>query len=181
MKKFSAPIQPDTFLSPKKRGDCGEDAVVRYLKRRGYRILARNYRVRGGEIDIIAATFRYIVFVEVKTRDKYTDCERFGHPADALTEEKKAHLLHAARRYLAEHYTTKKPRFDLAEVFLTVLPSSRRRQEEKRPEADRSRVPNDAADRSDRTPPEKSERAQKDKTMFSVRTKTEILYRKEAF
>lgn len=109
----------DAF-SAKERGDIGERAVCRYLRRRGFRILSRNYRVRGGEIDIIASRFRYIVFVEVKTRSAATDKERFGRPADAVDEAKKAHLQRAARRYLAEaSHPRKKPRFDLAEVYLT--------------------------------------------------------------
>ena len=50
------------------RGAVGEDFTVSRLKARGYQILARNYHTCYGEIDIIAATARYIVFVEVKTR-----------------------------------------------------------------------------------------------------------------
>ena len=100
------------------RGNVGEDAVVRYLRLRGYRILARNYTVKGGEIDIIASRFRYIVFIEVKTRSAATDTEKYGHPADAVTAEKKQHLRYAASRYLSLHPTKKKPRFDIAEVYL---------------------------------------------------------------
>lgn len=105
--------------SAKTRGKLGEDAVCRHLRRRGYRIIARNFTVKGGEIDIIAARFRYIVFVEVKTRNALTDTEKYGRPADAVTEEKKQHLRYAASRYLATHSTSKKPRFDIAEVYLT--------------------------------------------------------------
>ncbi len=107
-------------FSAKERGDIGERAVCRYLSRRGFRILSRNFRVRGGEIDIIASRFRYIVFVEVKTRSADTDKERFGRPADAVDAAKIAHLKRAAHRYLAETaLPRKKPRFDLAEVYLT--------------------------------------------------------------
>lgn len=102
----------------RRRGNRGEGAVCRYLRRRGYRILERNFTIKGGEIDIIAGRFRYIVFVEVKTRSKATDTEKYGHPADAVTEEKKTHLRRAASRYLALHPSKKKPRFDVAEVFI---------------------------------------------------------------
>lgn len=108
----------NTRTSARARGNIGESAVCRYLKRRGYRILQRNFTVKGGEIDIIAAHFRYIVFVEVKTRSAKTDTDRFGHPADAVNAEKIAHLRYAATRYLAAHPTGKKPRFDVAEVYL---------------------------------------------------------------
>ena len=49
-------------------GAAGEKAAAKYLRRRGYRIVARNYRCRGGEIDLIALDADTIVFVEVKTR-----------------------------------------------------------------------------------------------------------------
>ena len=102
----------------RRRGKRGENAVCRYLFCRGYRILERNFTVKGGEIDIIATRFRYIVFVEVKTRSAATDTEKYGHAADAVTEEKKTHLRHAASRYIALHPSKKKPRFDVAEVYL---------------------------------------------------------------
>lgn len=100
-------------------GDAGEDAVARYLKRRGYRILARNYTVKSKEIDIIARRFSYIAFIEVKTRKKETDTEKYGHAQDAVNEKKRAHLRYAASRYLASHPTRLKPRFDIAEVYYT--------------------------------------------------------------
>lgn len=53
-------------------GRRGETAVCSYLMERGYKILTRNYRIRGGEIDIIAQKEEILAFVEVKTR-KITD------------------------------------------------------------------------------------------------------------
>ena len=50
------------------KGAWGEECAAAYLRRRGYRILARNYSCRFGEIDIIAADRHYVVFVEVKLR-----------------------------------------------------------------------------------------------------------------
>ena len=56
------------------KGAWGEDCAAAYLRRHGYRILARNYSCRFGEIDIIAADRHYVVFVEVKLRAS----DRFG-------------------------------------------------------------------------------------------------------
>ena len=52
----------------KATGRWGEEQAARYLKRKGYRVLCRNYTCRFGEIDIIASYRNYLVFVEVKTR-----------------------------------------------------------------------------------------------------------------
>lgn len=106
-------------LTHRALGDVGELAVTRYLKRRGWQILERNYTVKGGEIDVIARRFSKIVFVEVKTRKASTDKEKYGHAQDAVTEDKKAHLRYAATRYLSTHKTKCKPRFDIAEVYYT--------------------------------------------------------------
>ena len=111
-------MKPTAHKNTRRRGARGENAVCRYLVLRGYRILKRNFTVKGGEIDIIASRFRYIVFVEVKTRSSATDTEKYGKPADSVTEEKKLHLRHAAARYLAQNPSGKKPRFDVAEVYL---------------------------------------------------------------
>ena len=103
-------------------GDYGERTVKRYLKRRGYRILEENYTVKGGEVDIIARRFSYIVFVEVKTRKADTNTDKYGHAQDAVNEQKKTHLRYAASRYLQTHPTKLKPRFDIAEVYYTEKP-----------------------------------------------------------
>lgn len=59
-----------SFASRDSVGRWGEGKAVRYLRRHGYRILARNWRVRIGEIDIIAAKGHDVVFVEVKSGSK---------------------------------------------------------------------------------------------------------------
>lgn len=124
-KKKAAP----SVLSSRALGDIGEKAVADYLKKRGYRLLCRNFTVRGGEIDIIAEKGAYIVFVEVKTRASDTDTEKYGRPGEAVNEEKIFHIRHAARCYLSAHPTDKKPRCDLAEVYLTLRPGKRPRSE----------------------------------------------------
>lgn len=109
-----------TPLTHRAIGDLGEDAVVRYLKRRFWHILDRNYTVKGGEIDIIATRFSRLIFVEVKTRKASTDTEKYGKAQDAVNEEKRAHMRHTATRYITEYRMQYlKPRFDVAEVYYT--------------------------------------------------------------
>lgn len=83
-------------MNHKSAGDRGESLACEYLKKVGYDILERNYRIRGGEIDIIAKDQEYLVFVEVKTRSSH----EFGLPAEAITSWKIKHLLKTAQFYL---------------------------------------------------------------------------------
>ena len=80
----------------KSLGQRGEDAAARFLKRKGYRILARGVDSPLGELDIIAVDGRTIVFVEVKTRTS-TDA---GHPAEAIDDRKQRRMTQAALAYL---------------------------------------------------------------------------------
>lgn len=77
-------------------GARGEALAERYLKRAGFRILARNYRCRYGEIDLVAEEGGCLVFVEVKTRSG----AGFGHPLEAVDGRKRGQLTRAARHYL---------------------------------------------------------------------------------
>jgi len=76
-------------------GRRGEDLAHRYLRRRGFVIVARNYRLSSGdaEADLIAWEGEALVFVEVKSRESAD----FGPPERAIGEEKRAHLLRIAR------------------------------------------------------------------------------------
>ena len=94
-------------------GAFGEDAACEYLRRRGYRLLGRNYACRQGEVDVIARKGRYIVFVEVKLR-KNAD---FGTAAEFVTAAKQQRVIFAARRWLAANPTDLQPRFDVIEVY----------------------------------------------------------------
>lgn len=77
-------------------GSHGEEIACQYLKKQGYQILERNYRIRGGEIDIVAREGQTLVFVEVKTRWSY----EYGPPAEAMTPWKIKYLLKTARFYV---------------------------------------------------------------------------------
>ncbi len=74
-----------------------EDLAEEHLKRRGWKVLARNFRVPGGELDIVAADGRgWLVFVEVKGKTG----RGFGHPAEMVGREKRGRLLRAALAYM---------------------------------------------------------------------------------
>lgn len=79
-------------------GQQGEALACQYLSRQGYRVLARNYRTKLGEVDIIAEEQGTLVFVEVKTRRGH----QCGHPLEAVTPVKCRQISKAALQYLAE-------------------------------------------------------------------------------
>jgi putative endonuclease len=80
-------------------GIHGEDLAVLALERAGYAIIARRYRVRAGEIDVVALDGRCLVFVEVKAR--YSG--RYGGPAAAVTPRKRRKIIAVATDFLARH------------------------------------------------------------------------------
>lgn len=98
----------------KARGDRGEQAAASWLLERGYRLLARNYRCRWGEIDIIAAApDRTLCFVEVKTRS----AGAIALPRESVTPAKQRRVRLAAGLYLAQKRLDCPCRFDVAEVW----------------------------------------------------------------
>lgn len=101
---------------PDKRGigTKGELLAVKFLKKRGYRILQRNYRRRNGEIDIVCYDHGTIVFVEVKTRHS----DRYGPPELSVTETKKRQIAKIASYYVAEkNIEGVNLRFDVVSIF----------------------------------------------------------------
>lgn len=98
-------------------GKGGEDAACRFLETEGYSVICRNYRAAHDEIDIIAESERYIVFVEVKTRT-YVKNSRYGRPASAVGSKKRACLARAAETYIKSHPSSKFYRFDIVEVLI---------------------------------------------------------------
>ena len=80
-------------------GISGENLACDALSRQGYAILARRYRTRIGEIDIVAMDGPTLVFVEVKTRTS----DDYGVPAEAVTWRKQRRIVTMARWYLSEH------------------------------------------------------------------------------
>lgn len=78
-------------------GHAAEALAARHLERHGLRILARNFRCRGGEIDLVCEDGRTLVFVEVRRRRD----ARHGGAAESITAAKQARIVLAARHYLA--------------------------------------------------------------------------------
>lgn len=79
-------------------GHFGEDQACRFLRKKGFRILERNYRIRTGEVDIIAKSGKMIIFVEVKTRTS----SDFALPWEAVGFRKRKNLKSAAKMYIRE-------------------------------------------------------------------------------
>lgn len=110
----------DSRSDPASLGRRGEKLVCRYLKKRGCKILSRNYRCPTGEIDLIALDGRTIAFVEVKSR------WGTGHadPEETVTLHKRHQLHRVARYWLSQHKADDRTcRFDV--VAVTFLDNGR--------------------------------------------------------
>src|SRR5258706_3498022 len=102
-------------------GRRGEDLAHRFLRRQGFTIVARNYRLASGdaEADLIAWEGTTLVFVEVKSRGS----EEFGPPERAIGGDKQKNLLRVARSYARKSETPwERVRFDVVTVLLTHPP-----------------------------------------------------------
>lgn len=94
-------------------GVWGEDLAAAFLQDKGYEQVARNYRCRYGEIDLIVHNRKYLVFVEVKLR-KSAD---FAAAAEYVDERKQAKLRTTAEFWLMDNATELQPRFDVIEIY----------------------------------------------------------------
>ena len=80
-------------------GQRGEALAANFLQKQGYRILERNFRVKGGEIDIIAQEKNTLVFVEVKARQDNS----FGQPEEAINPQKITTIVRTGEYYASCH------------------------------------------------------------------------------
>lgn len=97
-------------------GAWGENLVAGWYEQEGYRVIARNWRVREGEIDIVALCDTTLVICEVKTRSRVD----FGTPAWAVNHDKQRRLRRLAARFVSENPVRGiNIRFDVAEVVGT--------------------------------------------------------------
>ena len=107
-----------------RRGHRGEWLAALALRLKGYRILARRYRTRLGEIDIIASNRQYLVFCEVNLR-KSAD---FAAAREFVDARKQQRLRTTALLYLSQHETPLQPRFDVIEIYAPDGTQTRRPQ-----------------------------------------------------
>ncbi len=105
--------------STKEIGDSGENRAVSFLKSNNYTIVARNFRTRQGEIDIIALKDEVLAFVEVKTLPS-GNFETLSHE---LNERKQKRILETAKIFLLNNrqYNNSKVRFDVAVIDMPGL------------------------------------------------------------
>lgn len=97
-------------------GQRWEDLAAKRLKAAGYKIRARNYRARSGEIDFVAEENGVLCFIEVKGRSGVG----FGAPAEAVTLEKQRRIARAAEEYVRRQRVGRGPRrFDVVAILET--------------------------------------------------------------
>jgi len=87
------------MTSTQAKGAAAEETAARHLAARGLRLIGRNFRVRGGEIDLICRDGEAVVFVEVRQRSR----SHYGGAAASITATKQAKIVMAARHWLARH------------------------------------------------------------------------------
>jgi len=94
------------------QGQAGEDAALRHLERQGLALVTRNFRCKGGEIDLIMQEHGMLVFVEVRKRAD----SRHGGAAASVTRAKQARLIMAAQIYLQRYKMPPACRFDVVAI-----------------------------------------------------------------
>ncbi len=103
------------MLSKIELGKSGEEIAVAFLKRKGCRIIAQNYKCLFGEIDIIARFRKTLIFAEVKTRHP----SHFGLPQEAVDKRKQRQIARTALYYLTAQQLLKSPaRFDVLSILI---------------------------------------------------------------
>ena len=99
-----------------KLGNKGEDLACSFLEEKGFKIIARNFRHKRNEIDIIAQDEKAtLVFVEVKAKSS----ARFGHPEEAVDSKKAARIMEAAEHYIYLNNWKDNIRFDVIAIDLS--------------------------------------------------------------
>ena len=94
-------------------GFWGEYRAAKYLRSRGYRIVARNFRCPFGEVDIIASKGDIVAFIEVKTRSD----DAFGLPNESVRRDRRQRYVNCAKFYFSGKYIDCVVRFDVIEIF----------------------------------------------------------------
>lgn len=100
-------------MNKKEFGNLGEEFARQYLKKKKYKIIETNFRVKSAEIDIIAYDKKTLCFIEVKTRSS----DLFGQPCEAVDIHKQEKIKNGAMWFLSQNDIDAEMRFDVAEVF----------------------------------------------------------------
>lgn len=103
------------MISRVAQGTAAEEVALRYLEARGLHLVTRNFRCRGGELDLILRDGEHLVFVEVRSRRS----SQFGTPAESVTRSKQLRLLRAAAVYLQRQRLDLPCRFDVVAILHT--------------------------------------------------------------
>ncbi len=95
-------------------GEVGERKAEHFLKKKGFKIIEKNYRTKFGEIDLIGLYGDFLVFIEVKSRTN----QAFGSPCEAVDFSKQKKYVKSATYFLMSHpeYDLQ-PRFDVVEIY----------------------------------------------------------------
>lgn len=109
-------------MDRKSLGIWGEEQAAKYLRRKGYRIIERNFSCRFGEIDIIASRKGYLAFVEVKLRKD----DSFAQAREFVDQAKQRRIVTAAELWLSRHEEDMQPRFDVIELYAPQGVNSRK-------------------------------------------------------
>ncbi len=96
-------------------GIKGEDLAVEYLKDKGHKIIERNWRFSGYEVDIISEHQEFIVFVEVKTRST----SHWGNPEEAIGKQRMRRMINGASNYLKLNNIDRPARFDIVAIIVS--------------------------------------------------------------
>jgi putative endonuclease len=102
-----------------KTGNKGEELAANFLADNGYEIVARNYRHKHAEIDLIVRKESWLVFVEVKTRGSVA----FGHPEVFVTDKKAAKVMEGAEQFMIDQNWQGNIRFDIVAITLGNQPT----------------------------------------------------------
>ena len=105
-------------MKTKAFGNICEGVVCKWLEGKGCKILARNFTLRGGELDIVAIEGDTLAFIEVKARHAGYDASKYGRPSKAVDYIKRQRVALAAQAFLKEYPSKRRKRFDVIEVIV---------------------------------------------------------------
>lgn len=106
------------MINKRLTGSHYEDVAKEYLLQQGFRILEQNFRIRSGEIDLIAEENGILCFMEVKYRSSL----RYGRPGEAVTRRKQLTIIRTSEYWMLIHHQTGRiRRYDVVEILGTEI------------------------------------------------------------